>query len=233
MDPRDPTDGAQPPAAEVARLDAQARLARGAAHALNNAFTAALGELSFLRDDRKEDPLVTEACQAIAAELERCARITRGLLARRRPGAADEVDLVGLLRELATLLEETLGSRHGLRVHTPDDLMVVRGDPAAVEVAVLALVHYAADCSEGTSRISLSLERGQAGTALLRLEASAEGLADWTVAAFDDPTRAPDPLTRAGLEAVAGTVEALGGRRSAAAIAPDAWAALLQLPNCD
>jgi len=46
------------PTKEVARLEAMRRLAMGAAHALNNAFTTLVGEASFVQEDRKADPVV-------------------------------------------------------------------------------------------------------------------------------------------------------------------------------
>jgi signal transduction histidine kinase len=217
----------------LAALAAVERLALGAAHTLNNAFTAVLGEASFLLDERKQDSAVAEACGTILAEVERCARITRGLLARRHPaqaGAAD-VDLVRLVRELGALLGETLGSRHPLEVRTPDELLVVPGDAASLELLVLSLVHYGADHAERGSRIALAVEDEPAEDAVaLRLFVTAPELPEWIADAFVDPRQAPDPVTRASLEVMAETVGRFGGRRSAARTAPDGWAALIHLP---
>ena len=121
---------------EIARLAVLWRLAAGAAHSLNNALTAILGEASFLSDDHKDDPQVVEGCDAIIAEVDRCARLTRGVLARRHPaqGRSAEVDLVRLVGDLGRMLHETLGRRIELDVALPDDLLLVAGDAEALEL---------------------------------------------------------------------------------------------------
>lgn len=211
------------------------RLAMGAAHTLNNAFTAVMGEAGFLQEDRKEDALVVEASGTILEELDRCTRITRGLLARRSPqGDRDEVDLVRLVRELGDLLGNTVGSLCQLRVETPDDFLVVRGGAESLELLVLALVHYAADHAGGASEVTLTLasEEGD-GEATLRLEVKGQELPDYVIDAFLEPESAPDEVTRASLAAVAQVVADCGGQRFASATGPDTWAALVRLPTED
>ena len=82
-------------AEEIARLELLRRLALGAAHTLNNAFTAILGETLCLADERKGDPVVTEACSLIQSEVERCARLTRQVATRvqRRESVLDETNV--------------------------------------------------------------------------------------------------------------------------------------------
>lgn len=218
--------------AVVARLDAMRRLSMGATHALNNAFTTLIGEVSFLQDDRKTDPVVAEACETLMAELDRCARITRALLARRQPAASDaETDLVGLVRELGALLQETLGSQHQLAVETPDDVVPVAGPTVDLELLVLGIVHYAADGAEGPTTLTLRVAAADAdGMARLSLDVRGAGLPAEAEALFLAPERADDALTASLLDAVARIVSARGGARHAARTAPDAWRARLALP---
>lgn len=217
----------------VARLEALRRLAMGGAHALNNAFTTLVGEVTFLQEDRKDDPGVAEACETMLAELARCTRITRALLARRHPSQAGgtDVDLVRLVRELGAILQETLGSQHLLQVKTPDDLVPVVGLAGELETLVLGLVHYAADAVGGPTSLRLEVEgdRGD-GRARLSLEVRAPGLPVGVEEVFLAPDRAADPVVAAGLEAVAELVAELGGSRHAARTAPDAWTARISLP---
>jgi signal transduction histidine kinase len=222
-----------PQPGEVARLEALCRLAMGATHTLNNAFTAVIGEASFLLEDRKSDTLVVEGCQAILGELERCAKLTRALLARRHPsqGGSGEVDMARLVRELEKILSETLGSQNRLVVNTPDDLLLVRGDAGDLELLVLTLAHYAADHAGAPTRLTLSV-REEPTQAQIRLEIAVEGsdLPDSVAEAVLDPARAPDPIAGIGLENAARIVSAHGGNRYSTLTGPDSWAALIRLP---
>jgi len=221
-------------AEDTARVAVLARLALGAAHTMNNAFTTVLGEVSLLREHRKDDPVVSDACDVLLGEVERCTRLTRSLQARRRPSqsGAGEVDLVRLVAELEPLLDQTLGRHHRLEVRAPDDLLLIAGEAERIELLVLCLVQYAADHSGGGSRVVLAVEEEPVEEAVaLRLFVTADGLPDYAVNALLDPPQAPDPATRACLEAIASVVSECGGSCSAAATAPDSWAVLIHLPR--
>jgi C4-dicarboxylate-specific signal transduction histidine kinase len=219
------------PAHEIARLEALRRLAMGAVHSLNNALAGAVGEASFLREERKEDPLVLESCDAILDCLDRCARITRALAVRRNPsqGAADEVDLGRLLRELGDLLGETLGRRHHLTLDLPDELLTVHGRSENVEVALLTLIHFVAEAGGEGAALRLSATRDRSEVRL-RLDATCETPANALAATLRDPSLASDGLTRTCLDAFAALVSALGGSHHAEATGPDALAVSVRLP---
>jgi signal transduction histidine kinase len=218
---------------QAARLEAIRRLTMGAAHTLNNAFTALLGEANSLLEDRKHDPLVVEACQAMLDELGRCTRITRALLARRQPSpsGSGEVDMVRLVRELGALLADTLGRQHQLAVDAPDDLLLVKGDAGDLELLVLSLVHYAADHAGGPTRLTVSLS-AEPKEQEIRLSLAVEGRDPWDSIAEGvlDPSRAPDETSRASLESAARIVERHGGSRYASSVGPGRWTALVLLP---
>lgn len=217
---------------ELARLEAFLRLSTGAAHALHNAFTTLVGEASFLADDRKADPLVAEACAAMLRELERCTRLTRAVLARREPSqrGGREVELVRLLRELGTLLRETLGSQHALHLETPDDILPVVGQAEDVELLVLSLVHHAADSAGGPISLRLAAEGGGAdGLPRLELEVHARGLPARVEAFLENPEGARDPLERARFDGVCELLARLHARAETARPAPDCWRVRLVL----
>jgi hypothetical protein len=158
------TDGRTRPE-ELANLELLRRQTQGAAHTLNNAFTALLGELALLSDERKGDPLVEEAVGALRIQLERCVRLARHGLVRQRLGPPQEVDVdLGLLASRCQrLLEGTLSRRIRLNVRVPDDAWIVRGDPATLEVLLLTLIHRMADLAGGgCAEVALSLEPGPA-----------------------------------------------------------------------
>jgi signal transduction histidine kinase len=218
----------------VARLEATRRLATGAAHTLNNAFTTVIGEASFLLEDRKHDAVVEEACHAILTELERCARLTRALLARHWSGqsGSGEVDLSRLVRDVSVLLSETLGRNNQLTVETPEELLLVAGDANALELVVLTLTQYAAERGSELTKLTLAVD-AEPSHAQVRLRIAAEGAQhpDAMAEAVLDPARAPDEVTRLSLDTVARIVGEHRGSRYASATGPDAWAALIVLPE--
>jgi C4-dicarboxylate-specific signal transduction histidine kinase len=219
---------------DVARLAALRRLSMGAAHALNNLFTTVIGEIGFLHEDRKDDCVVAETCEAVLAEMDRCTKITRALLARRHPsqGGGRDVDMVRLVRELALLLGETLGRQSELAVSCPDELLPVAGEAGELELMVLTLVHYGADSAGGPSRLALRVD--EAGDEVeLELRVAAQDLGEEIAEAFVQPERAADDLTRTQLEALAALVEGHGARRMAEWAGPAGWVARILLPRVD
>jgi signal transduction histidine kinase len=225
-------NGATPlPAVDVARLEALRRLSMGAAHALNNAFTTVVGEASFLREEHKGDPAVVEACDAILRELDRCAKLTRALLSRRNPPQAGrgEVDLVRLVRDLAPLLRETLGRQKEFAVVVPDDLVLVKGEAEALELAALLLVQHGADVAPGTARLRLGVYPDGA-EARLELEIEADGLAPEAANQFLDAGRSDGALARNQLVALADLAQRHGGRCDARRAGPCHLVASVVLP---
>jgi signal transduction histidine kinase len=137
------TDSAEPVAEEIARLELLRRLALGAAHTLNNAFTAILGETLCLADERKGDPVVTEACSLIQSEVERCARLTRQVATRvqRRESVLDETNVATLVRSLEPLLRETVTRSVAIDLDVPDRGVLVCGPGEDLELLVLLVAH--------------------------------------------------------------------------------------------
>lgn len=224
--------GAPLPATEVARLEALRRLAMGAAHALNNAFTAVVGEASFLREERKGDAAVVEACDTILRELDRCAKLTRALLARRHPPQAgrDEVDLVRLVRDLTPLMRETLGRQKQLAVELPDDLLLVRGEASALELLLLLLVQQGADAAPGSARLRLAAVPAGA-RARLELEIEADDLPEDAGRAFAEPEHAADLVARNQLAALAELALRHGGHCAARRAGACHLVATVELPS--
>lgn len=216
---------------EIARLEAMNRLAMGAAHAMNNAFTAVVGEAEFLYDDHKHEPEIVEACEVILAQIERCTRITRALLTRRNPSqaGASEVDLARLVRELGNLLGETLGHGAELEVDYPDDLVLVRGDAASLEVAVLTLVHYATEQGSGSTRLRLGAEA--AGGPGFQLEVERGESVGLGATALRDPGCAEDALLRSQLQALHDLTAAQGGQLQVRELGPRGYSVRLELPR--
>lgn len=151
--------GAAHPLSEAARLASLWRLTLGAVHTLNNSLAAILGEASFLLSDRKDDHEVSEACLSIQREVERCARLTRALLARRTPGqnAQEPVELGRLLLDLEGVLRDTLSRRFELDLELPGDTLFVDAPSPDLEGLVLLLIHQCCDARPEGGRLRLRL----------------------------------------------------------------------------
>jgi signal transduction histidine kinase len=159
-------------AEEIARLELLRRLAMGAAHTLNNAFTAILGETLCLADERKHDPLVSEACDLIQGEVERCARLTRSIAARvqRRENALEETNIAALVRGLEPLLRETVSRSVAMAVEVPDVCVVVRGPGQDLELLVLLVAHRLAHTAIRGAALHITLGPHDAKSAELCFE---------------------------------------------------------------
>lgn len=200
------------PAAEVARLEVERRLARGAAHAVNNALTAILGETSLLEDAHKHLPDVAEACDAIRNEVERCGRIWRSVLSP-RPSAnqgGDRVDLVRLVADVGLLLDRTLGRRVDLEARVPEDAPFGCVGADLVETLLFALVFHATDVHPNALRMRLEVTPREGRVVASLAVESADGGTD-AAEAMLDPARAANDAMRTALETLPELVRRSGG----------------------
>lgn len=158
-------------AEEIARLDLLRHLSMGAAHTLNNAFTAILGETLGLLDERKGDPIVTEACELIQGEVERCARLMRAIALRmqRRAPLIEEASLAGVLRVLEPLLRETVSRSVALACELPPISLCVRGASEDIELLALLCAHRLVHGASG-GVLHLGVETQPSGEVALRIE---------------------------------------------------------------
>ena len=197
---------------EIARLELLRRLALGAAHTFNNAFTAILGETLCLADERKSDPLVAEACDLIQAEVERCARLTRSIAARvqRRESTLEETNIAALARGLESLLRETVSRSVAIAIEVPDVCVVVRGPGEDLELLVLLLAHRLTRTDSRGASLHIALGPHDATTAELQIE----------VRTPNDPREAPRDDASWDL-LVADAVEVLGSRHGVRVVSAD------------
>lgn len=148
----------------VARTLALAELAFGLSHALNNALTAIVGEASFLQGEHKEPDEIDDACDVILEQVDRCARMTRGILLRRASALAgrSECDLVRVVRDAESLLRDALSRRVELSVETPEEPLMLPLDPVDAETLLLLLVQRAARAGAGAVRLAVRARPGDA-----------------------------------------------------------------------
>jgi signal transduction histidine kinase len=204
----------QLPPGEIARLVASHRVSLGAAHTLNNAFTAILGETSLLLGTHRDDPDLQEACGAIRAEIERCARVTKALLHRRSPThRRGELDLVRTVRECMVLLRDTLSRRIDLEVELPDDLVLIEGSASEIETVVLALVQHVCDLVPRAARVRIAVKGGaQLPDVVLEIELVSKDVPEDAESLLLDPPSTAGLAERAAVLAVRSLATAYGAR---------------------
>jgi signal transduction histidine kinase len=165
-------DAGESLAEEIARLELLRQLSIGAAHTLNNAFTAILGETLCLLDERKSDPLVAEACALIQGEVERCARLTRSVALRvqRREGVLDATDAASLLRSVELLLRETVSRSVAIACEVTGEGLLARGATEELEPLVLLCAHRLVGGIARGAQLRLSAERDESGDVAISLD---------------------------------------------------------------
>jgi C4-dicarboxylate-specific signal transduction histidine kinase len=220
--------------AEVARLEVERRLARGAAHTVNNALTAILGEASLLEEEHKHSPDVAEACNAIRQEIERCGRIWRSVFAPRPSAnhAAGRLDTVRLVADLGILLQRSLGRRVEVEARVPDEAPIARADAGHVETLLLALVYHAVDLHPGSLRLRLEAIALDDGAAVALIVESPDSPPERAATALLDPATAANDAIRTALEALPALVREAGARLASTAEAGAARVEL-RLPSAD
>lgn len=148
--------------AEVARLELLRRLSIGAAHTLNNAFTAILGETLCLADERKHDPVAAEACTLIQQEVERCARLMRSVATRVSPRdlALDETGLASMLRALEPVLRETVSRAVAIECEAPPVGVCAKGSSEDIELLLLLEAHRLARTARSGASLRIGVDQG-------------------------------------------------------------------------
>ena len=216
---------------DIARLAIMRRLARGTAHAMNNALTAAMGETSFALDELKGGGHgAAEACEAAQNALQRCARLCRSLSLADQGAArqAGPVDLVLMVRDLERWLDDAIGGAQCLRVEAPDRHIPVAGAAEDLELLVMGLVSYAADQAIGTE-VTLRVEACEPPS--LVVDAHCAGMPADSAVPLSDPSGASDAMTGRMLAAFRELVAGLGGSWQPETLSAEAWRLTLRLPS--
>jgi signal transduction histidine kinase/ActR/RegA family two-component response regulator len=142
------------------RIEAVGKLAGGVAHEVNNMMTAVLGFSDMARRRLRPDhPAVNDLNEVIKAA-GRTARITQQLLAfsRQQHSRPEVLSLGDVIRDLATLLQQSLGADHALELQVDDDLPPVHADRTQLDQVVINLVLNARDASPPGSAITVTVE---------------------------------------------------------------------------
>jgi signal transduction histidine kinase len=145
--------------ARVSRAAAIGLLAAGLAHDVKN-LVQAVRSGTRLMESRADDPAEIRRCAGLLADsAERGRRLVDAMLAfahgEAEPATA-ELDVAAALRELAELLNRTLGSGWQVTAQIAEDLPRARGDRAGFEAAVVNLAANARDAMPKGGKVTIA-----------------------------------------------------------------------------
>ena len=205
------------------KLEAIGRLAGGVAHDFNNLLTAILGYADLLSDETGSE----EARQIVSAAT-RAAGLTRQLLAfsRRQAVHDDVVDLAGVVREVAGLIERVIGEDIVVSTTIDPELGMVVADSTQIHQVLLNLALNGRDAMPRGGHLRIRAANvdaappwtvstvGDGPLVCLSVEDEGVGMDDDTRDRALEPfftTKAPGVGTGLGLSTVHGIVRASGG----------------------
>lgn len=167
---------------QSAKMQAIGELAGGVAHEFNNMLTGILGYASMLRLTAEPGTSVYESARTIEKAAERASDLTRKLLgfARRGRQRREPVDIHGVIRDVVSLLRQTVSERIHISCEMNAEDIVITGDPAQMEQVLLNLALNARDAMPTGG--DLVLKTG--------------------IEEFNDPRTLPEPDIRPGRFAV-------------------------------
>lgn len=143
--------------ANARQLESLGQLAGGVAHDFNNMLMALQGALQSLTDERATEQERSEAVNTMDQAIRRATEVTRKLLAfgRRDRFETHTIDLNQLVTGASVLLRRTLGAPVELVLDLEPEAMLVEGDEAAIEHALLNLVVNARDAMREGGRLTI------------------------------------------------------------------------------
>jgi len=211
------------------RVESVGRLANGVAHDLNNILTPILmaAELLARPGLSAEDG---EFVSLIESSARRGTEVVKQLLlySRGGEGKPTDLDLAKLIRETARIIQETFPKSITLKLHLPEQLWPVTGDPTQIHQVLLNLCVNARDAIVETGTLAVGAENiefdgvasqinpeARAGTYVaLKVADTGIGIPPELMDKIFDPfftTKLPGQGTGLGLSTVLGIIKSHGG----------------------
>ncbi|MFT7519412.1 MAG: signal transduction histidine kinase/CheY-like chemotaxis protein [Kiritimatiellia bacterium] len=198
----------------AARLESVGQLAGGVAHDFNNIIAAISAYSELITMQANVPAQIQVYSNRVLTACDRAAALTRQLLAfsRRNHVPLRAIDLNGVIREVAMLLERTVDARIDVRVVTMEGPATVMGDPSRLHSLVLNLAVNAADAQPDGGVIELITRKHITDdNIVLDVVDQGHGMDQDTCARSFDPfftTKPPGRGTGLGLAAANSTVQA-------------------------
>ncbi|HEV7679971.1 MAG TPA: PAS domain S-box protein [Candidatus Dormibacteraeota bacterium] len=211
------------------RLQSLGQLAGGVAHDFNNLLAVILNYAQFVVEGATEESVRRDA-EEIRKAAERAARLTRQLLIFGRQDSVDAeiLDINGVVSDMHSLLQRTLGEHIELVVHTDSSAPPVRADRGRMEQILVNLAVNARDAMRNGGTLTIEtgavvIDDEQASTqrdvqpgayARLMVSDTGTGMSAEVIAHAFEPFFTTKPKgfgTGLGLATVYGIVSAAGG----------------------
>ena len=163
---------------QAQKQEAIGQLAGGIAHDFNNVLGAILGMAELGMTEVSEGSKILERLEKIRHHAGRAAALTRQLatFARRQVIELRDINLNDPVKEVISLLGETLGTDIELHTALGSDLSVTRADPGQVEQIILNLCLNARDAMPHGGRLSIETDSVCLDEQYCRLHASARAV---------------------------------------------------------
>jgi len=217
--------------AEAQRLESLGVLAAGVGHDFNNLLTVVLGNAAEALEELPPESTAAELVQQLMVAARRAGELTRKLMACAGGGQVEvrPIPLADMTRELADLLQVSLGPRRLLRVEVEGPEPRPLADPTQVRQVITNLVLNAAEamadrpgtivlrvrgaCLDAAGLVDgLVPEAGPGDYAVLEVADDGPGMSEATRARIFEPFFTTKPTGRGlGLASVMGIVRAHGG----------------------
>jgi PAS domain S-box-containing protein len=213
---------------QTQKMEAVGQLTGGIAHDFNNLLAVILGNLDLARKRLPTDPKLKQLVENSLQAAERGATLTKRMLAfaRRQELEAGPVNVPELVRDMAELLQRSIGPTIQVNTQFPLQLAPAFADGNQLELAVLNLIVNARDAMPegGTITIAAREERmipeqtsGLAPGPYICLSVSdtGEGMDEQTLARAAEPfftTKGVGKGTGLGLSMIHGFADQSGGR---------------------
>ncbi|MFL9812687.1 PAS domain S-box protein [Stutzerimonas sp. VN223-3] len=140
------------------KLESLGRLTGGIAHDFNNLLMAVLGGLEIVRRRVPENPRIVPLLDNAIRGAQRGASLAQRMLAfaRRQELNLELVDAPALVRDMADLLQQSLGPRIQIETRFPLSLKPVLADANQIELALLNLAVNARDAMPEGGTVTIS-----------------------------------------------------------------------------
>ncbi|MDR7037645.1 PAS domain S-box-containing protein [Methylobacterium sp. BE186] len=210
------------------KLEAIGQLTGGVAHDFNNLLAVVLGNLHLARKRLPPDGKLLQLIENSIQAAERGATLTKRMLAfaRRQDLVAGPVDVPGLVRGMAELLQRSIGSNIPVSTQFPLHLPPAHADANQLELALLNLTVNARDAMPDGGSITIAARAVLVGAddiaalapgryVCLSVSDTGEGMDEETLTRAAEPfftTKGVGKGTGLGLSMVHGFAEQLGGR---------------------
>ena len=201
---------------QIEKMESLGSLASGVAHDMNNVLAAILGLASIHEHQAEPASPLARDLGTITAACQRGGALVKGLLGFARTSLAEvrDLDLNAVVTAQVALLERTTLQRVRIVADLAMDLRCMRGDPSALNHALMNLCVNAVDAMPEGGTLTLTTRNEGADQLVLEVRDSGIGMSPEVVQRATDPfftTKPQGKGTGLGLAMVYTTVKAHRG----------------------